>query len=133
MILFSLALGLLPLGSGFLPLIPLALGGNDSGILNSAAPALRCSSYGSINLRRADGGTDQQHVEATRFGLGGRLSPLVVPPGAGGGAGAAGTTAELVINHLPQTVQRHLKDKQEEPDHFNGILHAREKMDVKTD
>lgn len=57
-ILFSFALtpGLLPLGSGFLPLIPLALGGDgDSGTLNSAPPALRCSSYGSINLSRADG------------------------------------------------------------------------------
>lgn len=44
---FSLALapGFLPLGSGFLPLIPLGLGGTgDSGILNSAPPALRCSS-----------------------------------------------------------------------------------------
>lgn len=67
---------------------------------------------------------DQQHVQTIRFCVGACLSPLVVPPCAGCSAGAAGTTAELVINHLPQTVQRHLKDKQEEGNHFNEILHV---------
>lgn len=34
--------------------------------------------------------------------------PLVVSPGAGGSAGAAGASSQLVINHFPETVQCHL-------------------------